>query len=287
MNEKDWVLLETLWEEKNITKTAKKLYLSQPAITKRVQQLEQEFKCSIVLRRNRGIEFSSEGEALVRYAQHSMRELKSMKELIDNRSDSVRGTLRIGCANIFAKYRLPRLLHYFCGRYPEVDVNVRTGYSRKIYGMLLSNDVHAAIVRGNFNWPEMIHTLRTDSSYYVISSAPIDMAELPSTPRIHNLTDSPLETEISNWWQSRYSRPPLITMEVDSVDICLEMVKEGLGYGILSGICLENTPELYKERVVFSDGKPLSRPTKIYCREDARAVRSLQAFIDCLETFDS
>lgn len=54
MNERDWHILKVLHEHRNITKTAQSLYISQPSLTKRIQQIEKEFNLKIVERGTRG-----------------------------------------------------------------------------------------------------------------------------------------------------------------------------------------------------------------------------------------
>ena len=55
MDEKDYELLLELNESKNITKTAQKLYMTQPAITKRIQKMEQDLGCQLFIRSRKGI----------------------------------------------------------------------------------------------------------------------------------------------------------------------------------------------------------------------------------------
>lgn len=54
MDEKDYELLLELNESKNITKAAQKLYMTQPAITKRIQKMEEELQCTLFLRSKKG-----------------------------------------------------------------------------------------------------------------------------------------------------------------------------------------------------------------------------------------
>ncbi|MCF4114244.1 MULTISPECIES: LysR family transcriptional regulator [Dethiosulfovibrio] len=280
MDEKDWLIVEALWKERNVTQAAKRLYMSQPAVTRRIQHMESEFGCRILIRRGRGVDLTPQGERLVDYARKSLKGLRDLKDSLDGDDYRVRGTLRIGCANIFAKYRLPDLLKSFCGKYPDVEVKVRTGHSQRVYDMLLSDEAQLIIARGDFKWPELSHQMDDDGLYYVVSSEPLDIDRLPEMPRIHNRTDGPLETDIRNWWQSRYSVPPTVSMEVDTVDICLQMVRKGLGYAILSGLCLEEATELHGEMLVFPDGNPLRRDTRLYCRENAVGLKALAAFVE-------
>ena len=57
MDEKDYELLLDLNRTKNITKTAQELYMTQPAITKRIQKMEEELQCTLFLRSKKGILF--------------------------------------------------------------------------------------------------------------------------------------------------------------------------------------------------------------------------------------
>lgn len=281
MNDKDWLLLEILFQEKNITKAAKRLYISQPALTGRIQQIEREFGCQIVIRGARGIEFSTEGELLVDYAIRSLHELRQTKELISNIGGKVRGTLRIGCSNIFAKYELPDLLRAFRNQHPDVEINVKTGFSQSVLQMALNGEVHVGIARGDYPWPGPKHLL-CEEPYYVVSAEPIDMEKLPFLPRIHYKTDSPLQTALDSWWFTHYSRPPLIAMEVDTIDTCVQMVNKGLGFALLSGLCLKNTHDLYKERLLYKDGSALQRKTWLYYRDSSLAILTVKTFASFL-----
>ena len=81
MNEKDWTLLTALAAEKNLTRAAQRLYVTQPAVTRRIQQIERELNCAIVVRGARGVELSAEGEALARYAAEELQRLQALREL--------------------------------------------------------------------------------------------------------------------------------------------------------------------------------------------------------------
>ena len=71
MDDKDFLLIKTLYEEQNITHTAKKLFISQPAISDRLKRLEAEFGCQLFIRQPRGILFTSQGEMLVQYVNEA------------------------------------------------------------------------------------------------------------------------------------------------------------------------------------------------------------------------
>lgn len=99
--ERDWLVLQTLYNEKNITKAAQKLYISQPALTNRIQQLEKEFGVQIVNRGRRGVQFTPQGEYLATCAHDMLLSIQMMKENVQNMENNVAGTLRLGVSNIF------------------------------------------------------------------------------------------------------------------------------------------------------------------------------------------
>ena len=62
MNDIDWKLISTLYDNPNITRTADILYTTQPTVSKRLQQIEEEFGVQIVIRSSKGVSFTPEGE---------------------------------------------------------------------------------------------------------------------------------------------------------------------------------------------------------------------------------
>ena len=191
MNDNDWLLLKTLYEERNITKAAKKLFISQPALSSRIQKIEAELGCSIIIRLSRGIEFTAEGEVVVQYAIDELFHLKTLKESLADMADVHRGILKFGCSNVFAKYHLPSLLSDFQTEYPLIELNVKTGYSQNLYRDFLHKELQLVIVRGNHKWGEQKQLLWRES-LCIFSSEPIDLERLPTMNLIHYNTDAPL-----------------------------------------------------------------------------------------------
>ena len=74
IRQSDWMLLCSLYQYKSITKASEVLYMTQPAITKRLKQLESEFGIQIAQRNAKGLVFTSKGEYLAKYAQRMLYE---------------------------------------------------------------------------------------------------------------------------------------------------------------------------------------------------------------------
>ncbi|WP_255343664.1 LysR family transcriptional regulator [Geomicrobium sp. JCM 19039] len=152
MNEKDWILLQTLYEVKSITKTAEMLYISQPAITYRLSSIEREFGIEIAKRSNKGLKFTSEGEYLVHYFEKMSRELEKTKDWLLNMGKKNQGNLRLGVSSTFSYYRLPEILKKFMEEFPNIQVEVTTGWSSAILKKLEDEKIHIGIIRGGYDW---------------------------------------------------------------------------------------------------------------------------------------
>lgn len=284
MNEKDWILLVTLNEEHNITKTAERLFISQPALSYRINKLEQEFKSKLFIRNRKGLYFTPQGEYLVQFARRMVGELQETKETIQSMDKEVKGTLKLGVSSTIGRYILPKMLRAFLNHYPDINVNVITGLSSEIEPVLLSSDIHIAIIRGKQRWLEKKMLLKTEP-LLAASNYKINMNELPKLNRIYYKTDSSLKDIIDNWWFEKYETRSNITMAVDNLETCKEMVKMGLGYAILPGICLQTEKSLYVEPLLFANGNPVERKTWVYSRDSSMQFAPVKAFFDFFQNY--
>lgn len=284
MDEKDWVILDTIYKVRNITKASERLYISQPALTYRIKQLEEEFKVKILLRGKKGVEFTSEGEYLFQYANRMLSDLRKAKEHLLNLDNTVKGTLRLGVSSTYARYELPEILSNFLKLYPDIEIILKTGWSLEMNHLMQKEEAHVGIIRGNYNFPGN-KILLSEENIYVVSKNPIELDELPSLPRINYETDHTLKTNIDNWWQESFNIPPNYTMDVDRIDTCREMVLGGLGYAILPDICIKGYENLYKIAITSPENKNnYSRQTWLVFRENTLELSVVKAFVEYMKS---
>lgn len=282
MDERDWMVLQVLYEEKNITKTSQRLYISQPALTNRLQQLEKEFGIKIVNRGRRGVQFTPQGEYLARCAHEMLLTIQRIKENVLNMENNFVGTLRLGVSTFFTDYMLPNLLKRFKEQYPNIEFKVTTGFSSDVAELIHNQDVHISIVKGDYNWNDQKHLL-FEETICIASKNEIDIQNLPKLPRINYHTDLLLKHSIDNWWSERFTQPPLVNIEVDKVDTCKKMVVNGLGYAIIPSLILNDVHDLYKKDLQTIDGKPIVRKTWMFYHKDSLKLNIVKAFVDFME----
>ncbi|MEH7387101.1 LysR family transcriptional regulator [Bacillus sp. JJ1521] len=285
MDTRDWEIIKILHEQKNITKTANLLYISQPALTKRLQQIENEFNTQIVIRGRRGVHFTPQGEFLVKCADEMLYRLRSIKDTISDIDDKVVGTLRIGVSNLITRIKIPQILKQFKNNFPEVEFMVSSGWSSEAFHLLTNREIHIAIVRGDYPWQEGKHLLFKEP-LTIVSPYPIMLEDLPNLPRIDYGSDSKLRELISHWWSENFSTPPKIAMTVDRTDTCKQMVVNGLGYAILPGLVVNNEKDVYKMNLTTNDGELITRDTWMLYHDESLEYSLVDEFVKFVQELD-
>lgn len=280
MNNNDWLFIKILSEEKSITKAAKKLFITQPSLTEKIKKVEKELNIKLFVRQPHGIELTPAGEAIAQYAKKALNEYRTIREKVaDMKEDEISGFIRIGCSNVFAKSRLPGLLIAFNKHYPQVQVTVKTGWSQNLYRDFLHGELQVAIIRDSHNWNQNMYLIWHEA-LCIISAVPLDMKNLPAQPYIHYNTEGPLQYIIDDWWHSHYERGPHLLCSIDAMDICLEMVRQGAGYTVLSESNDINYKGLYKYPLMINRKEAICKDTWMFTRKRQENIQPVNAFID-------
>ena len=110
----------------NISKAAKELYISQPAISKSISKLEDSLGVSLFTRNSRGVQLTSEGELLFHHTESAFEALSRGENELKRIKDFNIGHLRIGVSNSLCKYILLPYLKTFIDQYPHMKVTIES-----------------------------------------------------------------------------------------------------------------------------------------------------------------
>lgn len=285
MEDRDWLILQVLYEQKNITKTAQALFISQPALTARLRHIEEEFGIKIAYRTSKGVHFTPQGEYLAKSSAEMLLKLRQIKENITNMDSTVSGTLRLGASNYFTMYMLPRLLKLFKEQYPNVEFKVVTTWSREVFNLVHNQEIHVGFVSSDYGWQDRRYLL-FEEPICIASKDEINIRDLPKLPRISYQTDALIKAVIDKWWRENFSEPPLISMEVDKLATCKEMVINGLGYAIMPSIIVKAAKDLHKVILTDKEGQPLLRHAWMLYHEELLEMNIVKAFVSFVESID-
>ena len=138
--------LVNLVEERSFSRAAKKMCLTQPSLTKHIQNLEEETGARVVERKNTGATLTPEGKILYECAKRMFRQIDEAGEKILRIRESESGTIYIAASSIPATYILPRVLKTFKDNYSGIQCHVKASDSDSAFGMILDNEAEMGFV---------------------------------------------------------------------------------------------------------------------------------------------
>ena len=285
MNDRDWLIITTLHKNKNITKTAKELFISQPSLTARIHNIEAEFGATLIYRGTGGVQFTAEGEFLAQKANQLLNDIRNTKEQVLQMGETNKGVLRIAGANYIIKNKLPYLLGLFKEKYPAVEIEVQTAWSRDVINLLHTKDIHIGFARSDYGWSGRKVMLQQER-LCVASKKKIDLAELPQLPRIDYKTDYIYRVFLDSWWAENYKEPPKISIRVSYMDICRDMVRHGLGYAIVPETLLYGLTNVHTIPLKDKKGKQIYRPTLMLYEDELLKLKLVKLFVEFAQTVD-
>jgi len=179
-------------EHLSFTQAAHELYVSQPAITKHINKLEQQIKQPLFKRRGNSISLTPAGELLLDYAcqiEDLYQELNNDLNLLQDRTS---GPLRIGASTTIAQYILPPILATLKDRHPHIEFSLISANSKRIRQLLITDQADIGLTEGNTAPPELQQetfikdeiVLVTNAQNRHIQQAQIDKERLTQIPLI-------------------------------------------------------------------------------------------------------
>ena len=266
----------TVAERRSVSAAATVLYVTQPALTTRIKNLERELGIELFVRTPRGMRLTAEGRAFRPHAQRALQALAEGRELLRERREGRVGELLVGAAPAISTYVLPLVLRRFQESFPNVHLIVRTGHSEEVLEMVLREQVQIGLVR--------------DLPHPAVSSVPLyeDEIVLVVEPR-HPFAEQPsiavgelgserliLFDRTSSYFvlTSAFFREagivPRGVMELDNVDATKKMVEHGLGIAFLPYTAVRSELTAGTLRELAIDGyEPARRPIVALRRRDA------------------
>ena len=261
MRDQDWKIIASLHTTKSISKTAGLLFITQSALSKRIQLIEQELNTTLFIRTSKGVIFTPEGEFVAQRALSILETIEDVQHNLENFSKGQFGTLHLGAPNSYTRFVLPTLIHDYSEKYPNVKINITTALSDHVIQLTENRSVQIGFARGAVP-TSLEKLLLSEDQIYIVNSHPIDLAELPELPQIEYVKEPSIIQATHQWWYQHYDRKPNIRMKVNHGDTCLAMIRHDLGYGIISDSrFFRDNPDLFALPMVNKDGTAFTRKT--------------------------
>ena len=136
-------------EEKSFSAAAQRLFITQPAISKRIQSLENHLGTPLFDRIGKRVYLTEAGSLLIDRAETMLRLAKDTEKAIFNLNDTISGRLNLATSHHIGLHRLAPVLKDFSQRYPDVQLDIQFEDSEVAYQMVRSGQVELAVVTLN------------------------------------------------------------------------------------------------------------------------------------------
>ncbi|OLO39072.1 LysR family transcriptional regulator [Alkalihalophilus pseudofirmus] len=138
----------TVVEQRNFSKAAKILNLSQPNVSLHIRNLENEFGSVLFHRSPKQVKVTEEGEILYVRAKQILSLYDGAKQELNDRKHIVQGTIKIGASFTIGEYILPRILAKFVSDNRGVKFEVTVGNTEEVIERIRGNDLEIGLVEG-------------------------------------------------------------------------------------------------------------------------------------------
>jgi DNA-binding transcriptional LysR family regulator len=271
----------------NMRKAAERLFVSQPALSQRLQTIEKEWGTKLFIRSQKGLTLTPAGELVIEFANEVLGKEEKVKEAIHGLDLEVYGTLKIAVASIVGQNWLPKVLKKYMNRYPHAKIALITGWSSEISKALYEDQAHIGIIRGTPEWKGVKMHLFEDSLYLVdkVITSPEQVLKT-DRPFIQFKSDSNYFQEIQDWWYRNFQTSPKRTLVVDQIETCKQMALNGIGFAILPAITLNQMDkDIFKIPLLDEAGMPLKRDTWLMGYQSSFKLKQVQAFVEIIKEF--
>jgi len=154
MDFKELQYVLSIAENNSISKAARELYISQPSLSKYLQNLEKNLNLKLFERMGNNYILTYAGEKYMECAKEILRRKKGLDDELSDILSHKKGRLIVGCALIRSPYLIPETVPEFKEKYPNVDINfVEISESNKLSRLLISGDVDLAVFNYSGNSP--------------------------------------------------------------------------------------------------------------------------------------
>ena len=232
----------TVAREKNITKAAELLHITQPTLSRQIAQMEEKMGVKLFDRSTRKLALTEEGLLLRRRAEEILELVDKTEKELTGQDELIEGTVSIGCGDLSAVQMLPDLIRPFHERYPEVTFELYTATAEQIKDRMDRGITDIGILlepidKEKYDYIDLeqkeqwVVAMRPDSPLAKLEHiAPKDLRGLPLILP-HRLD---VQSELAHWFGDEYDKLNILFISNLPSNSSV-MVYHGLAYSMIVG----------------------------------------------------
>jgi len=229
----------------NFSRAAEELYISQPAVSKHVKDLERELGVDLFRRNGRRVELTDAGRLVYDYAAHALVLTEGLRRALVEQHGPGRGYLRLAATHALATYVVPRVLAAFQGRYPDVELSLQVSTKGTAVRQVLQHHADLGIIDSQ-GIPSDVQWQRFARVPIVLLASPgrqlhangiVDLVELSQETIIAEEKGSDTREAVERELERLRVRPARM-LEIGNIEAIKGAVAAGLGVAFLPKICV-------------------------------------------------
>lgn len=289
-------ILKAVANEKNFTKAAAILYLSQPSLSKQIKILEKNLDTLLVNRDRNNISLTESGKVLLQYAERILTLCEeSCRTLIDLKNGD-RGNITVGASQTIGTYLMPHILALFAQNYPQINLQVKVNSTRLIATEILKRKIDIAVIGGEIS-EDLKSKLKVqpfvcdELSLIISKSHPFAKKKIINKEDLYDLdfitlnSNSTIKKFIDNILiQNQIETKQLKTiLQLNSIEGIKTAVSLGLGAAFVSSLAIEKEIELKTIIVLQINKIHINRQLSIISNPKCYKSKSFTFFYSELE----
>jgi DNA-binding transcriptional LysR family regulator len=227
-------------EMRSFSRAAEKLFITQPAISKRISTLEFALDCQLFDRLGKSIQLTQAGEALIPSYQRIISELDETQRIISNVRTQVSGLLKFGTSHHIGLHRLPPVLRQYTRQYPDVELDIQFMDSEQAAALILKGSIELALITLPDSIEEPLTTIPvwSDPMQCVVARDHVlAVSETATRAQLieHGVLIQSHSTHTRNIIDTALNldKDIKIIMESNYLETIKAMIQNGLGWGVL------------------------------------------------------
>lgn len=179
MDYRDKVFLAVA-ENLSFSKASEELFISQPAVTKHIKELESKLNSTLFERKGNRVYLTEAGKLTCNYLKKIRQQYEELEFELGRMSDTFKGTLRIGASSTISQYLIPKVIAAFHKRYPKIELFLFNGNSFEMEQKLLENKIEIALVENDSSQSNIKYIDFLDDEIVLVTGSQSAYAKLKS-----------------------------------------------------------------------------------------------------------
>ncbi len=273
----------------SFTKAAEALFMTQPAVTFQIKQLEDQYSTRLFERGHGRICLTPAGEMVLQYADRILSLSDELDARLGEMTGEMRGPLLVGASTTIAEFILPRVLGEFNALYPQVRARLIVANTEIIENQVSAHSLDIGLIEGPAHQPELQTEVCCEDELVVICAPDYPLSgEASVSPEvlrdyefISREPGSGTRAVTDAYFQAAGVAPGELKtlMELGSPEALKGVVATGLGYAIVSRVVCEKECQL-GSLVSIPLAPPLTRTLSLVYPKDRFRTRLVTTFVD-------